>query len=269
MTHLARHLGAATTAFGLAALLFHPLAMGQSAPAPAASAAGAVDPSVSERIKKDAASPLYWIRLNAQKADSGAKPAGPRIVEIKPAAPAVAARPAPPPAAPVATAGGGGNSNAAASNNTAAITSSGASAGIGTAPDVAAAPAATLPVGTPAGANLAGTAAASLVAPAAPSATEAARAATQPPVEEPEEPLALIKANEPEFPVVAMRRLRKGTVQVRFEVQPDGRVGNITVVQTSNKSLNDAAIEAVNSWVFKPVRSPRAAVVDLGFDLDG
>ena len=257
MTHLVRHLGAATTAFGLAALLFHPLAMGQSAPAPAASAPGAVDPSVSERIKKDAASPLYWIRLNAQKADTGgAKPAGPRIIEVKPAP--VAARPA----APAAAAGGGGNANA-----TATVASSGGSTGMGTSSETAT-QAATLPVGTPAGANLAGTAAASLVAPAAPSATEAARVATQAPVEEPDEPLALLKANEPEFSVVAMRRLRKGTVQVRFEVQPDGRVANVAVVQTSNKSLNDAAIEAVNSWVFKPVRSPRSAVVDLGFDID-
>ena len=258
MTHLARHLGAASTAFGLVALLSSSLALGQTAPAPAASAAGAEDPSVSERIKKDAAGPLYWIRLNAQKTDGTANAkSAPRIVEVKPVPrPAAPAAPAPTPAA-VATAGGGTpNTASAPPAGNAAVTSSGSEL------------AATLPVGTPAGANLAGTAAASLVAPAASSAAEAARAATQPPPEEPDEPLALLKASEPEFPQVAMRRLRKGSVQVRFDVQPDGRVANATIVQSSNRSLNDAAIDAVNGWLFKPVRGPRSAVVDLGFDLD-
>jgi TonB family protein len=56
---------------------------------------------------------------------------------------------------------------------------------------------------------------------------------------------------------------------VRFEVQLDGRVANASVVQTTSRSLNDAALEAVRSWRFQPVRAPRSAVVDLGFDLDG
>jgi TonB family protein len=82
-------------------------------------------------------------------------------------------------------------------------------------------------------------------------------------------PLALISGAEPEFPAIVVRKLRKGTVQVRFEVQLDGRVSNASVVQTTSRSLNDAALEAVSSWRFQPVRAPRSAVVDLGFDLDG
>ncbi|HJV68940.1 energy transducer TonB [Ideonella sp.] len=260
MTHLVRRLAAAGPSLSLAALLFHPVAHGQTATAPAVNGA---EPSVSERVKKDAASPLYWIRLNAQKADATPSKPAPRIAEIRPVA-----RPVPSPA------GGGGGGNPMA-----AVASSGGAAGApaSTGPALGSSPAeATAMLAAPGAlaapnpaAAMPSAAAAGLVAPAASSAAELARAATTPPApEEPEEPLALVKAAEPDFPANTMRRLRKGTVQVRFEVQPDGSVSNATVVQTSHRSLNEAALEAVSGWQFKPVPSARSAVVDLGFDLD-
>lgn len=284
MTYLVRRLTIASGFMGLA-VLFQPMLAQAQTPAPAApgaSPAAPADPSISDRVKKDAASPLYWIRLNAQKTDTGgsAKPA-PRIVEVKPVA--VAPRPAPAPA----PAGGGGavaasagappsavaNPAAAAAATTAANTSTAAAHGPTPAPTAAppsttaAAPAANAQVTGGAAAGLA--AGAGLAAPsAANAATEAARTATAP-VEEPDDsPLALIKADEPEFPITVMRRLRKGTVQVRFDVMTDGSVGNVTVVGTTHRSLNEAAIEAVNTWRFQPIRASRTAIVDLGFDLD-
>jgi TonB family protein len=282
MTYLVRRLTIASGSVGLAALLFQPLlAHSQTAaPAPAAPAVPA-DSAVSDRVKKDAASPLYWIRLNAQKTDAAApaKPA-PRITEMKPVA--AAPRPAPAPAAPVST----GGSTVASATQAPAPAPATAAAAQGTvntpttvprtttAPPNAATHAATAPAGTvvpsATGAAAVGLAAgAGLAAPSgASAATDAARTATAP-VEEPDDqPLALVKADEPEFPITVMRRLRKGSVQVRFEVMPDGSVGNVTVVQTTHRSLNEAALEAVNGWRFEPVRASRSAVVDLGFDLD-
>lgn len=265
MTQLVRRLAAAGPTLILAALLFHPFARAQTAPAPASPAGGGSsssssnEPSISERVKKDAAGPLYWIRLNAQKADSPPARPAPRIAEIRPA------RPAPSPA------GGGGGANPIAAVGSPGATPSSTGAAVSSPAEASAVLAAPGPLAAPdPSAAMPGAVAAGLVAPAASSATDAAHAATTPPApEETEEPLALLKALEPDFPAHSMRRLRKGTVQVRFEVQPDGSVSNATVVQTTHRSLNDAALEAVSGWQFKPVPSARSAVVDLGFDLDG
>jgi TonB family protein len=263
MTYLVRRLTSASGSVGLAALLLQPLmAVGQAVPpAPAASAA---DPSVSERVKKDAAGPLYWIRLNAQKTDPGpAKPA-PRIVEVKPA---VAAAPRSAPSPTAAQSAGTVVANNAGSNAPASTGARLQAADTASSAPIEATAILAAPAPLSVGSSTASVAGAGLAAPSgAAAATEAARAAT---VEEPDDqPLALVQAGEPEFPAIVMRRLRKGSVQVRFEVQPDGSVANATVVQTSNRNLNEAALEAVAAWRFQPVRTPRSAVVDLGFDLD-
>lgn len=287
MTTIVRRLRPAALAGGVW-LLGAPWALAQTPPATAASSAsGEREYSISDRVKKDAASPLYWIRLNAQKPDAGGAKAGPKIVEVRPAAAparAVAASPAPggtaAAAAPAAAtvpasstnppAAGGANLPAVAAGTTPPPGAAGSTAPAVLPPaaqQVAATPSSSLPSAG------AGIAAAGLAGGSAPSATDAARAATAASTaaadeEEDDQPLALLKASEPEFSAVAMRRLRKGNVQVKFDVLPDGRVANATVVQTTNRTLNDAALEAVNSWQFKPVRSARSAVVDLGFDLD-
>ncbi|MFO1341416.1 MAG: energy transducer TonB [Burkholderiaceae bacterium] len=302
MTTLVRRLrtaaSAATCAGGML-LLGAPWALAQTPPAPAASSAGGErDYSISDRVKKDAASPLYWIRLNAQKPDAAGAKAGPKITEVRPVAPARPAATAPaanagagpanaPPRRSVTAAAtppvaGGANLPAAAVGDTPPPLAA-STATVAAPPPAAATTAAqtaaqaTTQAGTPPGQALpgagAGLAAAGLAGGSAPSATDAARAATAASGaaaddDEDDQPLAVLKASEPEFSPVAMRRLRKGNVQVRFDVMPDGHVANATVVQTTNRSLNDAALEAVNAWLFKPVRSTRSAVVDLGFDLD-
>jgi protein TonB len=97
-------------------------------------------------------------------------------------------------------------------------------------------------------------------------------AATQidvPPVEEEPDPgLIMIKSADPEFPIATMRRLRKGEVEVKFEVGADGAVDAVTVMKTTNPSLNAAAMEAVRQWRFKPTPRGHTAMVDLAFNLD-
>lgn len=264
---------AAALTLATAALLYSPATTAQTPPASAASEA------VSDRVKKDAAGPLYWIRLNAQKSDASGTKTAPRITEVRtePRAPraaptqataTVAAPTTPPVRSTTAVAASLGYLPAEASVRDAAASSAAAQvtpAAAEAAPNTAA----TLSPNGVAGAGM--------VAPSVPGAAEVARAtaaaastAAATDEDDPDDqPLALMKAEEPEFPANMMRKLRKGTVQVRFEVQADGTVANASVLQTSHRSLNEAAISAVSGWRFQPVRSPRSAVVDLGFDLDG
>ena len=86
--------------------------------------------------------------------------------------------------------------------------------------------------------------------------------------EEPDPGLIMIKSADPEFPIATMRRLRKGEVEVKFEVGPDGVVDVVTVMKTTNASLNSAAVEAVRQWRFKPTPKGHTALVDLAFNLD-
>ena len=86
--------------------------------------------------------------------------------------------------------------------------------------------------------------------------------------EEPDPGLIMVKSADPEFPIATMRRLRKGEVEVKFEVGPDGVVDVVTVMKTTSASLNAAAVDAVRQWRFKPTPKGHTAMVDLAFNLD-
>jgi len=86
--------------------------------------------------------------------------------------------------------------------------------------------------------------------------------------EEPDPGLIMVKSADPEFPIATMRRLRKGEVEVKFEVGPDGVVDVVTVMKTTSPSLNAAAVDAVRRWRFKPTPKGHTAMVDLAFNLD-
>ena len=86
--------------------------------------------------------------------------------------------------------------------------------------------------------------------------------------EEPDPGLIMVKSADPQFPMATMRRLRKGEVEVKFEVGPDGVVDVVTVMKTTSPSLNNAAVEAVRKWRFKPTPKGHTAMVDLAFNLD-
>ncbi len=86
--------------------------------------------------------------------------------------------------------------------------------------------------------------------------------------DEPDPGLAQIKSVRPDFPGRVVMRVHKGHVEVRFEVEPGGTVTDAVVVDSSDAHLNQAAIDAVKQWQFKPSSRYHTAAVDLAFDID-
>ena len=70
------------------------------------------------------------------------------------------------------------------------------------------------------------------------------------------------------LPDSLMRRMRRGSVEVRVQVAPDGSVMDATIVQSSHPRLDSAALEAIRAAHFQPVSRPTTAVIQFGFDLD-
>lgn len=190
----------------------------------------------SERAKRDAEKPFQWILLQSdkpRKPRDGSGSAG--------AAPSAAAAraPRPTPLAPKPVAG-----------------------------SETPAPAAAVPVQSPEPTS---------AAPAAIAAVQAAPSAIPLPLPEPaaadteadaDEALELVQQVPPSFPRAVMLDMRKGSVQVRFKVQADGTVADPAVLKSTHPRLNKPVLTAVGQWKFKPVREPREAAVELGFDLD-
>jgi TonB family protein len=92
--------------------------------------------------------------------------------------------------------------------------------------------------------------------------------ATAEPEDDSDETLVLLKQVDPEFSSTLMRTLRKGTVQVKFTIQPDGAVGAVEVVKTTSARINGAATAAVQQWRFGPLHHAQTGIVELGFNLD-
>lgn len=88
------------------------------------------------------------------------------------------------------------------------------------------------------------------------------------PAAAPDPGLIQVKSVQPEFPTSVVERLRKGHVEVRFEVEPGGSVIDATIVESSGGRLNSAALEAVRQWRFKPTPAFHTALVDLVFNID-
>lgn len=70
------------------------------------------------------------------------------------------------------------------------------------------------------------------------------------------------------LPDSLMRRMRRGSVEVKVQVAPDGSVMDATIVQSSHPRLDSAALEAIKAAHFQPVSHPTTAVIQFGFDLD-
>ncbi len=236
---------------------------------PSASAA-----SAAEKAQKETDRTMYWIRVLASKpapVKPGATPA-----------PVAAQAPAPRPAPTVATAAA--PPKAAAESRDKPKAAAPPPATVVAAAEPAAAPTtapAAAPVGKPAVASQApGGEVSEPVSPrvdngvdAGTPATPAAPAAAPAPVVAPAEDdldpgLVQIAAAQPEFPPAVVRKVHKGNVEVRFEVEPGGKVVEATVVESSHPRLNDAAIEAVKKWRFKPGTRYHTAAVNLKFDID-
>jgi len=206
-----------------------------------------------ERAQREADRVYKWILIHADK-DRAKKPA---VAEAKAAAPA-----APPPAQKaVARAKDEGITERVAPLNpplaaprTAAASAAEAPVQQAAAQPPAAQPSAVADTSPPPEETLA------LATPKVP-----AKPAPEP--EEEDQPLVLVHQVDPEFPAAVLRRVQKGSVIVRFEVQPDGSVRQPEVVKTSNGRLNAAALEAVAQWRFKPLKRSQYGMVDLVFDM--
>jgi periplasmic protein TonB len=78
--------------------------------------------------------------------------------------------------------------------------------------------------------------------------------------------LELMASMQPAFPGRLLRSLGKGSVQVEFEVRPDGSVSRATVLRSPDPGLNAAALAAVRAWRFKPVSELVTGTVELRFE---
>jgi TonB family protein len=252
----------------LAALaLSVPVAAQTPAPAPAPAAAPAPGEAWStERSRRDADKVLQWIKLHADlprkgakddrgggakratEADAGrtAKPAAPTAPVTAGAVPAANAT-AGPAAAPPPLAAATPAARAADAMSTGARTDAVAPARV----EPAAAPAVAIPAPV------------ETAIPAPP-----ARVAVAASVEEEPEALVPIDQTPPSFQRRLMEQLRKGNVEVRLTVAPDGQVSDVQVLASTHPRLQAPVVAAVRQWRFKPLRAPQSASVELGFDID-
>lgn len=118
---------------------------------------------------------------------------------------------------------------------------------------VATAPAVAVPMPTPAAAVL------------APASLAAAAVEDE---DDDDSPLVATSQVRPTYRANVLRDLGRGSVRVRFEVQPDGSVAKQEVVSSSNRSLNNPTLQAVSQWKFVPIKKPRQAEIELGFNVD-
>jgi protein TonB len=98
--------------------------------------------------------------------------------------------------------------------------------------------------------------------------TPAPAAATPPPVAAApaggeSHPAELVRAVQPDYPPDAYRSRAQGWVEVEFTVGADGSVSNATVVGAEpSRIFNNAALNAVKRWTFKPKMDNGKAVDD-------
>lgn len=151
-------------------------------------------------------------------------------------APLVAKHPAPAPAAPRAVSAGNAASAVALDSPAAAAPASAVEAG-----DVPASLSAAQDAPAP-----------------APAAMEMSAA------EPSEPPLNLIKRVDPELPQ-DIRLNERGYAQIKFTVEPDGRVTNVGVLKTSMRRLGQVAAEAVRQWRFEPVKTVQQVAIQFEF----
>ncbi|MCO5978136.1 energy transducer TonB [Ideonella oryzae] len=256
---------------------------------------------ISDRVKRDAERPMYWIRRlgeqtagqdkatqersaterqNAAEKLASEKAAAERAARAarteKPEKQAPAPRPAPPePTTPAP---------ALATRDTARPSPTSASDAAPSRPAPAPAPALASAEPATTGASAADVPVAHAASPStesdapAPDRASATDVAMTTPEHHPEpaapppspvaETLVLRPGESLALPDSLMRRMRRGSVEVRVQVAPDGSVMDATIVQSSHPRLDQAALDAIKAAHFQPVSRPTSAVIQFGFDLD-
>jgi TonB family protein len=107
--------------------------------------------------------------------------------------------------------------------------------------------------------------------PAPPSASEPAVAAlSRQPLEPPapKHDIIPIRTDEPHLSPALLREQPHGIVKVEFDIQPDGSVGEVKVLSSTNRVLNRPTIDAVQGWKFKPVDEVLTVQTEVDYKLD-
>ena len=78
-------------------------------------------------------------------------------------------------------------------------------------------------------------------------------------------PIEVVDAVYPDYPEALRKNGNAGTVSLRVDVGPDGKVKSATIAGSQLQDLNNAAVEAVKKWTFKP--GNRSIRVILTFSL--
>lgn len=79
--------------------------------------------------------------------------------------------------------------------------------------------------------------------------------------------LIIIDEAQPEWDEEDLAKLKKGRVVVRFHVAEDGYLSRIQIVESTNPRLTGPAMAAVMQWRFQPIKQPRVATAEFGFDI--
>ena len=67
-------------------------------------------------------------------------------------------------------------------------------------------------------------------------------------------PPKLVKGYPPTYPIFMHRAGIEGKVKVSFEVTVEGRTANVYPVESNNPNFEEAAVEAVEKWIFEPAQ---------------
>jgi protein TonB len=65
-------------------------------------------------------------------------------------------------------------------------------------------------------------------------------------------PIEVVDAVYPDYPETLRARHAAGTIALRVDVGPDGKVKTASIASSQLPDLNNAAVDAVKKWVFKP-----------------
>jgi TonB family protein len=74
----------------------------------------------------------------------------------------------------------------------------------------------------------------------------------------------LIDSPRPSYPVLSLRRGEQGTAVVRIQIAVDGSVAGVELVESSGFTrLDDAALNGVRAWRFRPATRNGVAIASL------
>lgn len=77
-----------------------------------------------------------------------------------------------------------------------------------------------------------------------------------------------IRTDEPRLPPALLREQPRGVLKVHFDIQPDGSVGEVKVVSSTNRALNRPTIDAVQGWKFQPVDEILTVETEVAYKYD-